>query len=182
MTMTSEEAAASIASPPVSPLSHSRNNGISTNKSFSPSESTPTFTLPRSTAIIPQDAQQSGHTTSASEVEMMASLDAVLSQKTKTQGTASQEPTSDYYSSSVGGGSDNGHDEDSNERVRAQNQNQAAASAVPTSNHIDQEHDTRDLRETTTPTLEQMGLGGLSELELRMLLQNAYEVIQEKER
>ncbi|KAF9189952.1 hypothetical protein BGZ50_000502 [Haplosporangium sp. Z 11] len=172
--MTPEEAAASIASPPISPLPHSRSNGINANKPFPPFDSTPTFTPARSTVIIPQDAQQSDHTTSASEVEMMASLDAVLAQKANAQGTVSQEPTSDYYSSSVGGGSDNGHDEDSDERVRAQNQDRAAAPATPTPD--------QDPRETATPTLAQMGLDGLSELELRMLLQNAYEVIQEKER
>ncbi|KAF9974618.1 hypothetical protein BGZ73_001916 [Actinomortierella ambigua] len=36
--------------------------------------------------------------------------------------------------------------------------------------------------EVTTPTLEQMGLDQLDEADLRMLLQNAYEVIQEKDR
>ncbi|KAG0051658.1 hypothetical protein BGZ83_003488 [Gryganskiella cystojenkinii] len=47
---------------------------------------------------------------------------------------------------------------------------------------IDRERDFRADQEATTPTLEQMGLDKLDELELRVLLQNAYEVIQEKER
>ncbi|KAF9906363.1 hypothetical protein BX616_000749 [Lobosporangium transversale] len=44
-----------------------------------------------------------------------------------------------------------------------------------------QEHE-QDQEDGSVPTLEQMGLGNLSEMDLRLLLQNAYEVIQEKER
>lgn len=49
--------------------------------------------------------------------------------------------------------------------------------------HLEVEHTySRAEREAATPTLEQMGLEKLDELDLRMLLQNAYEAIQEKDR
>ncbi|KAG0202253.1 hypothetical protein BGX28_005167 [Mortierella sp. GBA30] len=171
MGLTPEEAAASMTSPPVSPLSN-------TNDSCSNLASPQPFTLSSSKPnSIPHNAQRTYQTTSSSEAEMMASLDAVLLHKTAAASTA--EPTSDYYSSSVGGGSDNGHDDDpSEESVRVQHDSgthshnavMSASEAVETN------------QENVPPTLQQMGLDGLDELELRMLLQNAYEVIQEKDR
>lgn len=119
----------------------------------------------------------------------MASLDEVLMRKST--------PTSDYYSST--GGSDNGHDEsdsasrDTSTEQHQQNQEQTLqphldknhcrfSTAGSEADMIDRERDFRAQHEENTPTLEQMGLDKLDELELRMLLQNAYEVIQEKER
>ncbi|KAG0324966.1 hypothetical protein BG004_003326 [Podila humilis] len=109
--------------------------------------------------------------------------------------------TSDYYShsssSSTGGGSDNGRDETEVPATSSLRDNSASTTeyevllqdkhhrpSTPGSeaDHIDRERDFRAQHEENTPTLEQMGLDKLDDLKLRMLLQNAYEVIQEKDR
>lgn len=152
-------------SPPISPLASILQT--------SPSSPTPS-------ASISHNAP-----TTSSEVDMMASLDEVLMRKSA--------PTSDYYST---GGSDSGHDEatsrdtsteqhqQSHEQVlQPQDKNHSRLSTTGSdADLIDRERDFRAQHEENTPTLEQMGLDKLDELELRMLLQNAYEVIQEKER
>ncbi|KAF9315401.1 hypothetical protein BG003_003068 [Podila horticola] len=157
-------------SPPISPLA--------SNLQTSPSSPTPS-------ASISHNAPTN---LASSEVDMMASLDEVLMRK-------SAAPSSDYYSSA--GGSDNGHDEDSTSRDTSTEQYQQSqehlqphldknhsrfSTAGSEADLIDRERDFRAQHEENTPTLEQMGLDKLDELELRMLLQNAYEVIQEKER
>ncbi|KAF9943248.1 hypothetical protein BGZ67_003011 [Mortierella alpina] len=151
------EAAATMVSPPVSPLPNSSDS------SYSPASPQP-FSLSPSPKInsIPQNAHQEHHAASPSETEMMASLDAVLSHKTTA--ASPTEATSDYYSSSLGGGSDNGHDESLSDGHALQSRTDTAPG------------------QNAPPTLQQMGLDGLDDLELRMLLQNAYEVIQEKDR
>ncbi|KAG0038298.1 hypothetical protein BGZ82_000605 [Podila clonocystis] len=158
-------------SPPISPLAPKLQT--------SPSSPTPSASISHN---------EPANSTSA-EVEMMASLDEVLMRKSA--------PTSDYYSST--GGSDNGHYEsDSTSRDTSTEQHQQSQEQILQphleKNHsrfstagseadlIDRERDFRAQYEDSTPTLEQMGLDKLDELELRMLLQNAYEVIQEKER
>ncbi|KAF9028721.1 hypothetical protein BGZ52_008727 [Haplosporangium bisporale] len=152
-------------SPPISPLASTLQT--------SPSSPTPS-------ASISHNAPAT-----SSEVDMMASLDEVLMRKSA--------PTSDYYST---GGSDSGHDEATSRDTSAEQhqQNHEQILQPQDKNHsrfsttgsdadlIDRERDFRAQHEENTPTLEQMGLDKLDELELRMLLQNAYEVIQEKER
>ncbi|KAF9935265.1 hypothetical protein FBU30_004840 [Linnemannia zychae] len=200
MAMRAETAAASMVSPPVSPLS---NGNIVSNDNNT--RQPPAFSLTK--ASIPHDAQHNTTNADSTEADMMASLEAVLLSR-KQEANA----TSDYYSS--------GHGEDDSDHPLPLPQHKVLASATvsaqeqrPASpldpqtpelllspppqqqrlheplqheyhdhSHLDVNHSYRDEREATTPTLEQMGLEKLNELDLRMLLQSAYELIQEKER
>jgi len=203
MAMRAEKAAASMVSPPVSPLSNS--NPANYNDTTRP----PSFSLTKSS--IPHHAQHNTGNADSTEAEMMASLDAVLLSR-KQEATA----TSDYYSSGHG-------EEDSDHNPLPLPQHKVLASATTTTTssqgpgehhrpasplepqtpelllspppqqqqqqesyqhtHLEVDHDySRAERDATTPTLEQMGLGKMDELDLRMLLQNAYELIQEKDR
>ncbi|KAG0287749.1 hypothetical protein BGZ96_008355, partial [Linnemannia gamsii] len=219
MAMRAETAAASMVSPPVSPLSNSNPASNDNNTTRQP----PAFSLTKSS--IPHDAKHNTTNSDSTEADMMASLDAVL--LSRKQEAAAM--TSDYYSS--------GHGEDDSDHPLPLPQHKVLASATTattTSSHghihgeqqrpaspLDpqtpelllsppppqqqqlseqhynhnhqQEHHYHDHleveqtysraeREAATPTLEQMGLEKLDELDLRMLLQNAYEAIQEKDR
>ncbi|KAF8923295.1 hypothetical protein EDD21DRAFT_392563 [Dissophora ornata] len=139
MTDAEAHAAATIASPPVSPV-------------YNISSQKPNDTLAG-------DADSS---------DMMASLDAALLRKA----SATNEVSSDYYSSSAGGGSENGQDDDSD----------ISAHLGTTSHHDQNSGEHAPDQEGADPSLEQMGVDSVSEMDLRMLLQHAYEVIQEKER
>ncbi|KAH7048697.1 hypothetical protein BKA57DRAFT_504982 [Linnemannia elongata] len=225
MAMRAETAAASMVSPPVSPLANSNpaaNNDINNTTIKQP----PAFSLTKSS--IPHDAQHNTTNADSTEADMMASLDAVLLSR-KQEASA---VTSDYYSS--------GHGEDDSDHPLPLPQHKVLASATTTTttttisshghshseqrpvspldpqtpelllsppppqqhlpeqhyhdnhdnhhehydhSHLEVEHSySRAEREAATPTLEQMGLEKLDELDLRMLLQNAYEAIQEKDR
>ena len=226
MAMRAETAAASMVSPPVSPLANGNpaaNDDINNTSIKQP----PAFSLTKSS--IPHDAQHNTTNADSTETDMMASLDAVLLSRKQEAAAV----TSDYYSS--------GHGEDDSDHPLPLPQHKVLASATTTTtttttstshdhshneqrpaspmdpqtpelllsppppqqqlpeqhyhhdhnhhheqydhDHLEVEHSySRAEREAATPTLEQMGLEKLDELDLRMLLQNAYEAIQEKDR
>ncbi|KAF9172002.1 hypothetical protein BGX21_003037 [Mortierella sp. AD011] len=126
------------------------------------------------------------------DTDVMTSLDAVLARKAEN----AQEITSDY-SSGTGSGSDNGHDEDSEVTLTTQEHinalstfDQQQQSSNLSTEHEDNPQDTPQsdayLEHTESdasmpPTWEQMGLNNLNDIELREVLQNAFNMIQEKE-
>ncbi|KAF9908413.1 hypothetical protein EC991_009868 [Linnemannia zychae] len=210
MAMRAETAAASMVSPPVSPLANSNPATNNDNHTKQP----PSFSLTKS---IPHDAQHNTTNADSTEADMMASLDAVLLSRKQEAAV-----TSDYYSS--------GHGEDDSDHPLPLPQHKVLALATTTDttstsqghseqrpaspldpqtpelllsppppqqqqledqyqqhhhheNYLDINHGySQAEREAATPTLEQMGLENMNELDLRMLLQSAYELIQEKER
>ncbi|KAG0350597.1 hypothetical protein BGZ54_003732, partial [Gamsiella multidivaricata] len=149
---------------------------------------------------------QPNHIPSSEEADMMASLDEVLKRK------VANEVSSDYYSSSAAGGSDNGQDEDSDVALHSgthhhhhphQGEQISVLSSIsdtqiPQHPHPqphahddghfgsasqDGEHEhEHEQQEEEGPSPDQMGLDNLGTMDLRMLLQHAYEVIQEKDR
>ncbi|KAG0307332.1 hypothetical protein BGZ98_000507 [Dissophora globulifera] len=101
---------------------------------------------------------------------MMASLDAALLRKTATAPSATQDgATSDYYSSSAGGGSDNGQDDDPDMTLHAGTDGDVDAEQM-------QGHD------AMAPGEDDVDVDKLSTGDLRMLLQHALDVVQEKDR
>ncbi|KAF9124069.1 hypothetical protein BGW39_008485, partial [Mortierella sp. 14UC] len=88
MAMRAETAAASMVSPPVSPLANSNPAANNDNSTKQP----PAFSLTKSS--IPHDAQHNTTNADSTEADMMASLDAVLLSRKQEAAV-----TSDYYSS-----------------------------------------------------------------------------------
>ncbi|KAF9355501.1 hypothetical protein BGX26_006463 [Mortierella sp. AD094] len=177
MTNAETDTTALMTSPPVSPISNTTASHLSSPQSI--------LALPK-----PQIVQ--------ADTDMMASLDAVLARKA---GSA-QEVTSDY-SSSTGGGSDNGQDEDSDMTLNSETTQEhinalstfdqqqqspylAAEHEYAQGNPRDTPQSDADLEHAESdtampPTWEQMGLNNLNDIQLREILQNAFNMIQEKE-
>ncbi|KAG0271950.1 hypothetical protein BGZ95_000174 [Linnemannia exigua] len=216
MAMRAETAAASMVSPPVSPLANG-NPAANNNNDINSTRQPPAFSLTKSS--IPHDAQHNTTNADSTEADMMASLDAVLLSRKQEAAAV----TSDYYSS--------GHGEDDSDHPLPLPQHKVLASATTSSSYGEQQRPASPLdpqtpelllsppppqqqqlsehhqeqyhhhhhqqqhthlevdhgysqaeRDAATPTLEQMGLENMDQLDIRMLLQSAYEVIQEKDR
>ncbi|KAG0008036.1 hypothetical protein BGZ80_003932 [Entomortierella chlamydospora] len=156
-----------MTSPPISPMSDTTASHLSS---------------PQSTLPLPKQV----------DTDVMASLDAVLARKAEN----AQEVTSDY-SSGTGSGSDNGHDEDSEVTLTTQEHinalstfDQQQQSPNLSTEHEGNPQDTpqsdaylehAESDASMPPTWEQMGLNNLNDIELREILQNAFNMIQEKE-
>ncbi|KAF9105952.1 hypothetical protein BGX29_010936 [Mortierella sp. GBA35] len=211
MAMRAETATASMVSPPVSPQSNSNHNNTNNNNNdITTRQQQPTFSLTKST--IPHDAQHNTTNADSTEADMMASLDAVLLSRKQEVSSATSDYYSsghgeedlDHHNplplpqhkvlasatttttTTTTTMTTQDHSERSASPLNSQTPELLLSPAPQQQQHTHLEvghHDyNRAECEASTPTLEQMGLEKLDELELRMLLQNAYEVIQEKER
>ena len=172
---------------------NNNNNGINTSNHTDIASTLPTFVLQTSSMSqdSPSTQQDVSHTTFSDRVQIMSDSDAATIAVQHGEVTGGGEG-----SSCADGGQDidkDSHPEDQHSQQRHLDPNSNNGQTLIHSHvrtrtvsdsdtEIDQERDFRSGREATTPTLEQMGLGGLDELGLRMLLHNAFEVIQEKDR